>query len=515
MRCRLLIVFFFIGYWGNAQHINVMIGDANNPEEPTICMNPKNTDELVAGANINNVYYSADAGQTWTYDAMSSPYVVWGDPCIIVDTAGHYYFFHLSYPDYTYFIDRMVCQKSTDGGATWGNDTYFAHFWPKQQDKEWAVVDRANNNIYVSWSQFDSYGSAASSDSSHILFTRSTDAGATWMEPVRLNKKGGDCIDSDDTVEGAVPAVGPNGEVYVSWIGMDGIYFDRSLDGGLTWFETDSLLVDVPGGWDYPIPGLQRCNGLPVTGCDTSGGPHHGAVYINWSDQRNGTDDTDVWLMKSTDGGNAWSNPIRVNDDPPGNHQFLTWFTVDQVTGYLWFVFYDRRNHTDASTDVFMAVSKDGGESFENFLVSESPFVPTNNVFMGDYNNIVAHNNVVRPIWTRLENSQLSVWTALVDPDNLEVETIDSPKFSLSQNYPNPFSYKTLIKYKLYKASNISLKILNVYGQELAVLIDNERRGYGRHIEEFDAQSFGLKAGLYFYSLKSDQQSLVRKMIVE
>ena len=62
-----------------------------------------------------------------------------------------------------------------------------------------------------------------------------------------------------------------------------------------------------------------------------------------------------------------------------------------------------------------MAVSKDGGENFINFKVSETPFNPNSGVFFGDYTNIAAYNNVVRPIWTRLDNAALSVMTALVD----------------------------------------------------------------------------------------------------
>ncbi|MEA3444839.1 MAG: sialidase family protein, partial [Bacteroidota bacterium] len=280
MKLNLLLFLLIIFISGYSQHSNVMISNTNHPEEPTIIINPNNTQQLVAGANINNVYFSSDGGQSWTIGEMTSDsFNVWGDPCIIVDTAGHYYFFHLSYPDSTYFIDRMVCQKSTDGGASWGNITYFAHDWPKQQDKEWAVVDRANNNIYVSWTQFDIYGSSLPLDSSIIRFTKSTDNGNTWSEPIRLNKIAGDCIDSDNTVEGAVPAVGPNGEVYVAWVGIDGIFFDRSIDEGNTWLDDDILVSTVPGGWDYHIPGLQRCNGLPVTVCDTSGGQNHGTIY--------------------------------------------------------------------------------------------------------------------------------------------------------------------------------------------------------------------------------------------
>lgn len=245
------------------------------------------------------------------------------------------------------------------------------------------------------------------------FFPKAPTAASTGPLP-NESRASGDCIDSDLTAEkGAVPCVGPNGEVFVAWSNRNKIWFDRSTDGGQTWLNSDIFVSDQPGGWDFAIPGIYRANGLPVTTCDLSGGPNHGTIYINWSDQRNGADDTDVWLSKSTDGGFTWSAPVRVNNDNTTRQQFFTWMTIDQATGYLWFVFYDRRNYNDMRTDVFMAVSKDGGATFQNFKVSESPFVPNESIFFGDYTNVTAYNDVVRPIWTRLEGTDLSVWTSL------------------------------------------------------------------------------------------------------
>ena len=178
------------------------------------------------------------------------------------------------------------------------------------------------------------------------------------------------------------------------------------------------MVTDQPGGWSFDIPGITRCNGMPVLVCDLSNGPHRGTLYLNWSDQRNGTGDTDVWLARSTDGGRTWSAPQRVNDDKKGRQQFLTWLAVDQTTGHLYTVFYDRRAYDDERTDVYLAVSRDGGQSFENMKISESPFDPVSFIFFGDYNHISAHAGMVRPIWTRLENNVLSVWTALIDFKN-------------------------------------------------------------------------------------------------
>ena len=93
--------------------------------------------------------------------------------------------------------------------------------------------------------------------------------------------------------------------------------------------------------------------------------------------------------------------------------------TVDQSTGYLWFVFYDRRAHADSATDVYMACSKDGGETYVNFRVSQAPFISQPGFFLGDYLNISAAQGVVRPIWIRMDSVpgwwERSVWTSLVD----------------------------------------------------------------------------------------------------
>ena len=66
-------------------------------------------------------------------------------------------------------------------------------------------------------------------------------------------------------------------------------------------------------------------------------------------------------------------------------------------------------------TDVYIAKSTDGGLTFQNERISESPFAPDENTFFGDYINIAAANGVIRPVWTRLDQSSLSIWTAIIN----------------------------------------------------------------------------------------------------
>ena len=96
--------------------------------------------------------------------------------------------------------------------------------------------------------------------------------------------------------------------------------------------------------------------------------------------------------------------------------------TVDQSNGYLYIVYYDRRNHADNHTDVYLSVSKDGGTTFSDYKISENPFYPNPKMFFGDYTNISACNGVVRPIWTHLDGTKISLFTALVQQEKLEVK---------------------------------------------------------------------------------------------
>jgi len=493
-----------------------MVGNSNSPNEPSIAINPNNTLELVAASNIDNVYYSTDAGYTWTSGTLTSNYGVWGDPAIACDTSEAFYFFHLSNPASGNWIDRIVCQKTNGPGQSWNNGSFVGLNGTKAQDKQWIDIDRSTNTIYMCWTEFDQYGSNNPMDSSRIFFTSSTDQGASWSTPIRINALGGDCLDSDNTVEGAVPAAGPNGQVYVAWAGPQGIVFNKSLNGGQTWLAQEQLVDPMPGGWDMDIPGIYRANGLPVTACDRSGGPNNGNIYINWCDQRNGVTDTDVWLVKSTDGGATWSSPSRVNDDTTNRQQFFTWMTVDQTTGFVWFVFYDRRNYLNTSTDVFMAVSKDGGNTFTNFKVSSTPFVPVSGVFFGDYTNVTASDNVVRPIWTRLDNFNLSVWTAIIDTTTLTgnpfLET--EPTLMHEQNYPNPFSDQTAFSFKLHTPALVTIKIYDLSGRTICVVSNNQYYNQGKHVIVFDPRKYSLSAGTYSYEIISGTSLVRRKMLL-
>jgi hypothetical protein len=70
--------------------------------------------------------------------------------------------------------------------------------------------------------------------------------------------------------------------------------------------------------------------------------------------------------------------------------------------------------------------------------------------------------------------------------------------FYLSQNYPNPFNPVTVIKYQIPEVSFVSLKVYDVLGREISILINDEKSA-GSYTVELDGSK--LTSGIYFYRL--------------
>src|SRR5581483_4548471 len=311
--------------------------------------------------------------------------------------------------------------SSKDKGATWSDPVPVIDHTNSVtpfEDKPYVVTDNVpgspyRNNVYLAWTRFDVYGSKDPACHSHILFSVSNDGGKSFAPPVRISDSTGDCQDGDNTLEGAIVAAGTKGEVYVVWSGPAGLVFKKSVDGGVT-FSREKVIGPHTGGWDIEIPGLGRSNGMPVTKVDYSTGANRGTIYVNWVDERNG--DPDVFVMSSRDGGETWSQPVRVNDDKirNGKAQFLTWMAIDPMDGSLNIVFYDRRDLEGTKTGVTLARSIDGGKAFINHKINLEPFACNEKVFFGDYNGIDAYDGLVVPIFTHfISDKELAVSVAL------------------------------------------------------------------------------------------------------
>ncbi|MFH0736706.1 MAG: T9SS type A sorting domain-containing protein [bacterium] len=514
LRMQLITVILLISCFSisNAQYQNIKVGGSSlsPPEEPSIVMDPLNTDHLLVGSNVNHYYYSINGGYNWNQGTISSSHGIVGDPCVLVDTTGNYYYIHLV-PG----LSKVVCQKTTSLGASWSDGSYTGVDGTKENDKEYAVIDRKNNYIYVAWAQFDQHGSANPQDSSEIELSRSTDGGLSFSAPIKISNRKGNAQAGNGSCHCPMPAVGPNNDVYVTWMSPYGLMVDISHNNGLIWLNTDINVTPSRVSWlTFNIPGVQRSPGFPIINCDLSTSPYHGNIYICWADQRNASYDTEIWMAKSTDGGYTWSSRIKVNDDQSAKHQFFPWMTIDQTNGYIYVVFYDRRNYTDSKTDVYMAVSKDGGQTFVNTKISETPFTPLQTDFIGDYINIAAHNNIVRPVWTRADNGNISLWTAIINtPVSVDEKSpnIKPEDFEITSVYPNPFNPSTTIYYKLNKGGHVELKVFDMLGQDVITLLDLSQIS-GEHKIIWDAKN--MASGPYIVQLQFGNLKKSQKIIL-
>lgn len=425
------------GNRGEHTVVRVTAEGFRSPAELSVAINPSDPDNLLivslaAGppegpGTTNYAYVSRDGGRSWRSVPQPNPDGrTQGDDAVVFDRRGTAYRSYISFEGIRMARPRkawngIFVSRSDDGGESWNRPIPVVdHINTVEpfEDKPWLATDNVEasphaGNLYVAWTRFDVYGSADPADSTHVLFSRSVDGGQTFSVPIRISDSGGDAVDSDDTVEGAVPAVGPGGEVYVAWAGPRGIVFDRSRDGGWT-FGDDRVISENPGGWDIPLPGMPRHNGMPVTGVDVSSGPDRGSVYVNWIDARNG--DPDVFVSASRDGGESWGEPVRVNDDPPGNGkaQLFTWMAVDPVDGSVNLVFLDRRDTEGAAQRVTVARSTDGGRTFVNLPVDQEPFTCPEAVFYGDYLAVSAFGGRVVAAWPHcLEHGDLALSAAI------------------------------------------------------------------------------------------------------
>ncbi len=74
--------------------------------------------------------------------------------------------------------------------------------------------------------------------------------------------------------------------------------------------------------------------------------------------------------------------------------------------------------------------------------------------------------------------------------------------YNLYQNYPNPFNPETIIQYTIAKPGYTSLKVYDILGNEVAVLVD-EFKNAGKYKLLFNVKKYGLSSGVYFYTIHS------------
>jgi hypothetical protein len=201
-----------------------------------------------------------------------------------------------------------------------------------------------------------------------------------------------------------------------------------------------------------------------------------------------------------------------------------------------------------------LVVSNDGGDTWTSFKLDiggisvaslvngEYGWIYSHNIFPTPYNKIFFTNALGRP-WVEdkslpgsiriLKMTNISgeyLWAVGTNgriyhrqgiPTSVENDYLLTEGFELKQNYPNPFNPSTIIKYSIPQKSNITLKVFDLSGSEVTVLV-NEVQGQGNYEIEFSTKGgsgsagdgFRLTSGIYFYRLQADGFVETKKMIL-
>ena len=321
-------------------------------------------------------------------------------------------------------------------------------------DKEALVASKDGSKaVYVSLTNFQEICGIAQFGFGQIEVWRSHNGGNTWQGPAIAGPEAADsvaaCGFTGTLQQSSVPAIGPNGEVYVVWqfgptftaaTSTDAdIVVARSLDGGVT-FDPPVKVADINSLRQNPPVGYNRSriNDHPRIAVATSG-PNRGRVYVTFysavSPVAAGSTvqslvSSQVFVSYSDDRGLTWSVPVPVAPAPPatGIKRFWPVVTVEPG-GNVDVIYYEsqerqatpnptdeecnisiggglrRRGRNSSLVDTFWAQSTNGGATFgtpvkvstatSNWCTAVSNIRPN----FGDYIGSAAGGDRVFPVW--------------------------------------------------------------------------------------------------------------------
>jgi hypothetical protein len=509
-----------------AQYPNYMLFQSNyNQIEPSIVRHPLNPQILFASAytiftsyRSEGVYVSTNGGNTWTgVDSVRGTIVQnhGGDPGPVIDKNGRFILTHLGG-----FIDGMYSDYSTNNGSSWVSTA--SAIASGTQDKGAPNTDDIPSSPYFgrTYLAFTRY-----SVPFPIVLAYTTNGAVNWSSVIQINtsynsnRSFGPAVSIG--IEGSV-FVAWASSIPVSPFTEDKIGFGRSTNGGNNWIVNEAA-IDCNGIKTTQLaPWNIRANSFPVMDVDKSGGVYNGRIYIATTDINlapAGTD-PDIVLHYSTDNGSTWTPGVRVNQDPINNGriQFFPAIRVDEAGGVN-IIYYDNRMVSD-STDVFLSRSTNGGNTWSDFRVTSQRFRPrpvsgSGVGNMGDNLGMTSGNGKLYPVWMSNQPDDIfHAWSAIIDYTTIGVQQngIEIPReYTLDQNYPNPFNPQTTISFSIPEPGHASMKIYDLAGKLVNTLFD-QNVAAGNYKALWNADNY--PSGVYFYVLQSGSFAESRKMIL-
>jgi hypothetical protein len=411
------------------QNVDVSQRQGSESEE-AVAINPTNPKNIVILTNVDHPIaglfegVSFDGGTTWTTKLIGDNDNLGDaccDPSLSFDNYGNLFM------TYLYNVENAVpIALSTDGGLTFNLIANIAKA-PKQT--------QAANGDRGLFRFVDQPTITAAQGEVWIVFNAGGPMVATGASVMGLGQIG--AFISTEVVPGTNNctygdvSIGPAGQVMqvctLTESGQGGgkLYVAVDPDGlGPAGFGSSSFVAATHvGGFDFIPPQPDRSvDAEPGLAWDRTGGAHTGRVYLVYTlEQKNESDNTDIFVRHSDDGGVTWSGPVRVNDDNTKNSQFLPKIALDPTSGNLAVVWYDSRldlgaggpGDTDGvpndDAQFWGAFSTDGGQTFTpNAPISagtSNAHDSGNGIDYGDYSGLSFYGGVAHPSWSDNSNS--------------------------------------------------------------------------------------------------------------
>ena len=398
--------------------------------EPTIAVDPSDTDVVVAGANdycaaiVNGevwagYYRSEDGGATWANSLVpgyphdtsvageASPVhgtcAASGDPTQAFDADGNLFYGFICFNRSKPINGGVYVARYSDHGAQYDQTVLVKRGTPSGlfqaglfQDKINLTTDQTDGdhsgNVYVAWSEYHAFG-----PTNAVLFARSTDGGDSFSRPFRVTPQ------EQGTASFADLAVGPDGTVYLTYLTYPSnarptadAWLVSSTDGGLSFGDPVNVAsVELFDSNQFAgSTGTVDCGDGPFA-CESgftfsrfftnsAVAADETGVHVVWASELP-SGQNQVFVRNSSDGGATWDDDPVTLDPQEAGHQ---WFPdVASAGGTISVVFYDSRSDPAYDPDrppgntaegvnsgdvvqAFVARSTDGGVSWTETQVS-------------------------------------------------------------------------------------------------------------------------------------------------
>jgi hypothetical protein len=216
------------------------------------------------------------------------------------------------------------------------------------------------------------------------------------------------------------------------------------------------------------------------------------AMFYAEGDVRNDTVICDIFMKR----GNIYQViPVEMasfNANVYGNHVKLSWMTITEKNNYGFDI-----ERMQSRTEGQYKWQKIG------FVEGSGTTTEPQNYWFEDDN--ISHGNYSYRL-KQIDLDGSSSYSKIIEVDIATLNT-----FSLEQNYPNPFNPSTVIGYRLPVNSDVTLKVFDLLGREVATLVD-EFKPAGKYEVEFNGKD--LSSGIYFYTIQAGSFTKTEKMIL-